>query len=192
MHTYLFHIDTAIVTPHTVVRRFREQEGSPFWELLQDNQSYIDDHLPDLFEQIHSPEEAELFARRQLADWLCQKAFSFIIWDTGQVKPIGFLRFGNYQPERLSARLDGFLDRAYTGRGLMTEVVQYLLPFAFQQLQLERLEILTYADNYAAQRLARRCGFHREGDLRAALRKPSGDFFDAMLLAITRQEYHKS
>jgi RimJ/RimL family protein N-acetyltransferase len=192
MQEHLFHIDTAVVTPHLVVRRFREREGLAFWELIQDNQSYIGDYLPELLEQIRAPEEAEGFVRRKLARWLLQQEFAFSIWETNEAKPIGYLVFADFQPELGSARLSGFLDRPYTGRGLMTEVVVHMLPFAFRQLGLQRLYALTYADHYAAQRLARKCGFHREGDLRLALRRPTGDYSDATLFALTGQEYLKT
>lgn len=44
-------------------------------------------------------------------------------------------------------------------------------------------------DNVASQRLARKCGFRREGDLRSDYRRPSGELADTMLFGLTRPEY---
>ena len=71
----------------------------------------------------------------------------------------------------------------------MTEVVARVLTFAFKQLKLEKIALRTLADNAASQRLARKVGFRREGDLRSEYRKPSGALLDMILYGLTREEY---
>ncbi len=44
--------------------------------------------------------------------------------------------------------------------------------FALEELQLQRLELITDPDNVASQRVAEKVGFQREGVLRAHLRHP--------------------
>jgi RimJ/RimL family protein N-acetyltransferase len=75
------------------------------------------------------------------------------------------------------------------GQGLMTEALRVVQPFAFKQLVLEKLLLRTAMENVASQRLARKCGFRREGDLRGDFRKLSGELIDTMLFGLTRSEY---
>ena len=63
---------------------------------------------------------------------------------------------------------------------MMSEVFAVLLPFGFQQLGLEKITLTTGTDNIAAQRLARRFGFVREGDLRGEYLKKSGELVDVL------------
>jgi [ribosomal protein S5]-alanine N-acetyltransferase len=55
------------------------------------------------------------------------------------------------------------------GRGVATHAVRLIAGWAFGDLQLARLEITCGPDNPASQRVAERCGFTREGVLRAHL-----------------------
>jgi RimJ/RimL family protein N-acetyltransferase len=56
------------------------------------------------------------------------------------------------------------------GRGAATRTVRLLAGWAFTELAVERLELTCAPDNVASQRVALRCGFVREGVLRAHLR----------------------
>ena len=54
------------------------------------------------------------------------------------------------------------------GRGLMTRAVRLLCDWLFEE-GVGRLELRTHPDNEASQRLAERCGFHREGHERKSI-----------------------
>jgi RimJ/RimL family protein N-acetyltransferase len=53
------------------------------------------------------------------------------------------------------------------GRGVVTHAVRLVARWAFEDLGLARLELTCAPDNQASQRVAERCGFTREGVLRA-------------------------
>jgi RimJ/RimL family protein N-acetyltransferase len=53
------------------------------------------------------------------------------------------------------------------GRGVATRAVRLVAGWAFAELHVARLELTCGPDNEAAQRVAERCGFTREGLLRS-------------------------
>lgn len=53
------------------------------------------------------------------------------------------------------------------GRGVVTHAVRLIARWAFEKLNLVRLELTCAPDNDASQRVAELCGFTREGVLRA-------------------------
>lgn len=55
------------------------------------------------------------------------------------------------------------------GRGLMPRALRLLVDWAFAELALVRIELVTDADNRASQRVAEKVGFTREGVLRQRL-----------------------
>ena len=191
MHKHLLDIDTALLTTRTVVRRFREGEGKAFFTLIDGNRTRLMDHLPQLILPVKDVNEGEFFVRQALADWLLQKAYSFGIWEHDSASIIGFIRINNLNWDLAYGEVDFFIDYDFAGKGLMTEVLKTLIVFAFDELKLEKIAIKTEMDNYATQRLARKCGFQREGDLRYGWRTPGGSWTDLMLFGLTRGEFSK-
>ncbi len=187
----LLQLDTVLLTARTVVRRFREEEGQAFWEMLQNNQSDIRDNLAPMLELVKGPEDAELFVRREMAFWLTQKQYSFAIWKKETVEMVGYIGLHELDWHLPGARLRFFLDRHVRGKGIMNEVMNAVIPFAFNQLKMERIWLKIGMDNFSAQRVVRRANFHREGDLRHAIRTPTGILMDAMQFALTRPEFER-
>jgi RimJ/RimL family protein N-acetyltransferase len=70
------------------------------------------------------------------------------------------------------------------GRGVCTRALRLLAGWAFQELDLRRLELVTDPDNLASQRVAEKAGFRREGVLRAYLIDRDGSFRDAVMFSL--------
>ncbi len=191
MQARLLDVDTALLTERTVVRRFREGDGKSFYELLRDNHPRLVDHFPTLLREVNDADKAEFYIRRKLAAWLVQEEFCFGMWENQSAELIGKLRIHRIDWSLPLAEISFFIDQHFGGRGLMTEAMLRLLEFAFEQLEMEKLILRTAMDNFTSQRLARKCGFRREGDLRAEFRRGGGELIDVMLFGYTRSEYHK-
>jgi RimJ/RimL family protein N-acetyltransferase len=187
MKTALFDLETVIITRRTVVRRLREQEGAALFELVRANTGLLEDLHPAVLPVFEDASAAEIFVRQRLAAWLLQEAFHFVIWDKERAQMIGYAAFDPVQWELPKARLNGFIDKQYQSAGMMSEVFAVLLPFGFQQLGLEKITLTTGTDNIAAQRLARRFGFVREGDLRGEYLKKSGESVDVLRFGLNKK-----
>lgn len=72
---------------------------------------------------------------------------------------IGAIRLEHISPAGKSAELGYFLHRAYWRKGLMTEAVESLVALARFGLGMEKLTIITHAENIASQRVAEKTGF---------------------------------
>lgn len=60
-----------------------------------------------------------------------------------------------------------WLDRRVRGQGIATEALDVVTRWAFQQHKVVRAQLITHLDNQASQKVAQRCGYQREGVLRA-------------------------
>jgi RimJ/RimL family protein N-acetyltransferase len=74
-----------------------------------------------------------------------------------------------------------WLGRPFWGRGLATEALCLLLPYAFAERRLRRLEAYVFATNPVSARVLEKCGFVREGVLREAVTDREGAIVDAWL-----------
>jgi RimJ/RimL family protein N-acetyltransferase len=70
------------------------------------------------------------------------------------------------------------------GRGVCTRALRLLSRWALEELELQRLELVTDPENIASQRVAEKVGFRREGVLRAHLRHPDGRVRDSVMYSL--------
>jgi ribosomal-protein-serine acetyltransferase len=85
------------------------------------------------------------------------------------------------------ARIGYWLDKDETGRGIMTHSVRALAEYAFEALDLHRLEIHVATSNHRSRRVPERLGFTMEGVLRDVQRL-RGSFVDHALYALIRDD----
>jgi RimJ/RimL family protein N-acetyltransferase len=83
-----------------------------------------------------------------------------------------------------------WLGEQYWGLGLATESVRRALAFAFQVEQIVRVETTVFEWNLASIRVLEKCGFVREGTLRASFMK-DGRIVDRHLYAALNTENKK-
>ena len=60
-----------------------------------------------------------------------------------------------------------WLDRRVRGRGIATESLNLVTDWGFAEHDLARVHLVTHLDNPGSERVAQRCGYQREGILRA-------------------------
>jgi len=85
-----------------------------------------------------------------------------------------------------SAQLGYWCHSNFGGRGIIAEAVERLTQFAWDELDLARLEIRCNARNSASSNVAKRAGFQREAHLKNSFRDNAGRLSDALFFAKTR------
>ena len=74
------------------------------------------------------------------------------------------------------------------GRGVGTDAVMTLMGYAFEQLNLNRLEGEWFPYNVASKRLYEKCGWQQEGIKRRAVFR-DGEYHDLAIAGILREDY---
>lgn len=110
-------------------------------------------------------------------------AYPFFIFSTGERQLLGALTFSNVRRGvAQTASLGYWIGAPYARRGLMTSAIGLAMGFAFEHLQLHRIEAACLPNNAASIALLARCGFEREGLARRYL-KIAGLWQDHLLFA---------
>jgi RimJ/RimL family protein N-acetyltransferase len=78
-------------------------------------------------------------------------------------------------------------EKAYWGRGYGTEALRAVLRYAFQEMGLRRVVLEADEDNARAIRCYEKCGFQREGLLRAH-RLRHGEPVNGVIMSVLREE----
>ena len=85
-----------------------------------------------------------------------------------------------------SAEFGYWLAEPYWGRGIMTDAVKTASRYAMDRFDLIRLESPVFEWNPASMRVLEKCGFEREGVLRASAVK-DGQVIDRVLYALVER-----
>lgn len=113
---------------------------------------------------------------------ICEKQSKTII-GTMNVSQIFHMSFQN-------AYLGYYAFADYSRNGFMTDAVKTTLKFAFQELNLHRLEANIQPQNLSSINLVKRCGFTKEGFSRKYL-KIGGEWKDHERWAIIKEDWRK-
>jgi RimJ/RimL family protein N-acetyltransferase len=101
------------------------------------------------------------------AGWAEGNRAAFAIHDLDSEEFLGFAGFVQLHADDAEGEIGYVLAPAGRGRGAATRAVRLLVGWGFDELRLERIELVIADGNAASERVAERTGFVREGVLRS-------------------------
>jgi RimJ/RimL family protein N-acetyltransferase len=96
----------------------------------------------------------------------------FAIVDSASGDFLGFMALVNLKLDEQEAEAGYIVASHARGRGVATGALRLLTAWAFDELPLERIELLIDVANSPSEIVAERCGYTREGVLRWTYLKP--------------------
>lgn len=103
-------------------------------------------------------------------------------------KIIGSCGYHNWEKEHFKAEIDFEVTPEFWRKGVMTEVLQSILRYGFEAMELNRIEALYDIENLASKKTLEKAGFVYEGVLRqSAFEK--GHFCDAAICSLLKKEH---
>jgi ribosomal-protein-alanine N-acetyltransferase len=126
--------------------------------------------------------------RRLAMEWKTDDGYSFHVFERAGGRLVGGI--GMTQVRRgvaQTATLGYWVGQPFERRGYTTEAVRLICRFAFQSLQLHRVEAACLPENLASQRVLEKAGFVREGYARRYL-KIAGEWRDHLTFALLSED----
>jgi ribosomal-protein-alanine N-acetyltransferase len=156
--------DFALVGERVIVRLGRPSDAPRLLAFFRDNDDFIartqNRFRPELMRE--DSLIATLMVRR--ADYEADRSCSTFLFDRTSGTPLGYANLTNFVRGYFQACYLGYgLGEQSEGKGLMTEALRLLLPFAFERLALHRIMANHTPDNTRSAALLTRLGFRREG-----------------------------
>lgn len=129
--------------------------------------------------------------RGAIAEWIERRdgegKLTGVIEEDGVMLGLAYLTHHNKSDRK--TELGYFLDAAQEGRGLVTRSCRVLIRYAFQTLEVNRIDITADVNNARSQAVAERLGFTRESVLRQWLRFEDGRYADMASYRLLREEW---
>jgi len=114
--------------------------------------------------------------------------YPFFIFDSKDNRLLGGITLGNIKRGVGQNGMVGYWSSiSAAGKGYMSEALSLVIPFAFNELRLHRIEAACIPHNVRSIRLLEKAGFQREGLLRSYL-KINGFWQDHLLFALIESD----
>jgi RimJ/RimL family protein N-acetyltransferase len=122
----------------------------------------------------YTEDDARDFVQGAAAGRATGEALALAIVDAGDGEPLGSVGLQRFAWEHARGEIGYWVGAAARGRGVAARATRLLARWAFDALELSRVELLAAEPNAASQRVAERAGFRREGTLRSAWQLKEG------------------
>lgn len=86
---------------------------------------------------------------------------------------------------RKNAEIGYWLSEEYWGKGIISNAIQQIVPYGFENLDIVRIFARIYGTNIPSQKVVEKCGFKLEGRFEKTVFK-NNEFLDELIYAIRK------
>jgi ribosomal-protein-serine acetyltransferase len=133
------------------------------FKVINDNRDFLKKWLGWL-DYILKVEDLENFTKNCITEEENKKGYTFGIYYLRE--PIGVISIKDVNYGSQKAEIGYWLEEKSNGKGVMTKSCKAVLNYCFEELKLNRIQILVATENYSSQVIPERLMFEKEGILR--------------------------
>ncbi|MDQ0271292.1 ribosomal-protein-serine acetyltransferase [Cytobacillus purgationiresistens] len=155
---------------HTVneeisLRTIEQKDAEIIFQIIDESRTYLRDWL-GWVDGTKTLADSEAFVEGCLGREKDEKSLTAVI--VSQEKVVGIAGFNEINHSNKTAYIGYWLGESYQGNGIMTKVARALTDYAFQQLDLNKVEIRVAVENMKSRSIPEKLGFKEEGCIRQA------------------------
>ena len=181
----LFSMPT-LETPRLILRRIAMSDAKDIFAYSCDEE--VARHV--LWSAQKSVGEAKDYCRFMMRKYKNDEPSSWGIIEKKTGKLVGTIGFMDYNEDNATVEVGYSLARWLWNGGYMTEALSCVIDYAFENMELNRIEAQHELTNPSSGRVMEKCGMRKEGVLRQRLYN-KGKFVDVALYAIVRSDWRK-
>ncbi len=167
-----------------VIRPFERSDVSNLFTAVSESQQHIAAFL-SWYHPNYSIRDSKAWVSLAIKNWRKHHEFQFVICDVQTGEICGAIGISQIEIENKVADLGYWVRRGYLRKGIATRALRLAIAFAFQELDLVRLELLIREENIASQRVVEKIKATKEGLLKNRLFN-QGESHDAWMYAVLR------
>lgn len=166
MNPVLLNIPMPIKTPRLLMRPPQAGDGPELNAAILESWEEIKDWLPFVKQGKPTLENSEENVRRAFAKWVLREDLRVSMWDIETGKFAGSTGLHRINWELPAFEIGYWVRTSFAGKGLISEAVNALTRFAFQELKAKRVELRCDPNNAKSIAVAEKMGYRREGLLK--------------------------
>lgn len=135
-----------------------------------------------------SSDDTKAFIESSKKQYAVNNGFNAGIWYKGEFA--GVIGYHDINHSKKEVSIGYWLDEKYIGKGIMTKACREFIDYAFNTLELNRVEIRCAEDNLKSRAIPERLGFTKEGVIRDGELLNHG-YVDCVVYGILRREWNR-
>ena len=161
--------DSIELTDGTVtLRRSRAEDAESIYQAVQESIGEISPWMPWCHEG-YSFDDSKTWSATRDDAWAKGNEYTFVILSNTDGLPLGVCGLNHFDNEHRFANVGYWVRTGKTKQGVATSATLLLARFGFEELKLNRIEIVVATENKPSQRVAEKAGATQEGVLRKRL-----------------------
>lgn len=182
----LMNLPMPIRTPRLILRAPQINDGKILNDAIRESFKELNLYMP-WAKEIPSIEDSEIFVRSAVANWILKKNdepyLPIFIFDSVTNHFIGSTGYHHYDWEFGSIEIGYWIRTSYAGKGLMTEAVNALTRYAFQELSMRRVSITCDINNIRSKSIPEKLGYNLESIIRSNRLDVNNNVSDTLVYA---------
>ena len=163
---------------HFTIRQFTQDDAENYFPLVDKNRKRLEDFFAGTVAKTKTLEDTKIFVLELLLKVDAKTFFPYGIFDHTTQKMIGYIHVMNFDWNIPKAEIGFFVDEDFSGKGITSKAVRTIMDHYFNELEFNKLFLRTHPTNKAAQALAEKCGFEKEGLIRRDYKTTNGELVD--------------
>lgn len=141
----------------------------------------------------YSKKDAQEFLKKSLEKWKKKESYVFAIELKSEKKVIGLISLDNISKFNGHARTGSWINKNYWRRGYITEAKIVVNDFAFNKLNLRRLDSQIFINNKTSNAVQKKLGYIFEGTRRKYFKsKSTGKIYDVNFYGLLKKDWKKA
>lgn len=162
-------------------------DAERMYPLIEESRVDLQKWLPWVKES-RNVQDTEKFISYALEEYEKNKCLHAVIIYQDQL--VGLIGLNQVHPLHRFASIGYWLGSQYQGKGIMTQACAVFVRYAFEELNMNRVEIKAATGNLKSQAIPERLGFTREGCIRQT-EWLYDHFVDHYVFGLLKEEYQK-
>ncbi|MFO8068692.1 MAG: GNAT family protein [Alkalibacterium sp.] len=163
------------------------QDSTEIFALIDQSRMHLKQWMTWV-DQVQSVEDIGEVTYKHLLEFTEQKAVHFVIMYEDEIA--GSVSIKDIDWSLRSAEIGYWLGSEYTGKGIMVRTVSSLLDYAFNKLNLHKIEIWAAEGNEKSRSIPERLGFVQEG-MRRDNELIDGKYVNMIIYGLLKDEWHE-
>jgi len=159
----------------------QEKDAWRLCDFMVSNSERFATYFPQTLKENLSPTLSELFVAKKTKSFLNKEEFLFTVKENTNRSIIGLVYVKELQKKQGQGELAYCIGYQYTRKGLMRKIIARLIPWCFNEANLDTLQVIVNAENIASKKVAENNLFAWQKTLLKAFQLPNGNFADMEL-----------
>lgn len=170
------------------IRQYKEEDIPSFYQAVIESKAEISKWLPWCHEN-YSLEDATKWINEQVPQiWQSKNGCEFVIAKSGHNKIIGGCCLEQIDFIRREANIGYWIHSGETGKGIATFACHFLIDYGFNELNLERINVIPSSKNTPSKKVAEKLPYDSIEIVKNGF-KIRESISDALVYIITRNSY---